>query len=270
MTLPFAGHPAGAPAASLAQSAEDRVEAAYRFLVADVMPFGKNARIQLEHGGQDDSLEHYRTVAYWYGRPGACLTQTDALHVGDADDEGAHAYVSPTTSSVETITSRFELGVDHLHGQEIYPAFTDSGRHMTGDTEITLRIDPRNAGVMLRRRLDYAFPDQRAEVFVADAAGGAFEAAGVWYTAGSNTCVYSNPPDELGAAAHTLETSDRRFREDEFLLPPRLTRGRSAIRVRLRFAKRPRPLVPGGAIPAQAWSELRYWAYSYVVPEGMP
>ena len=232
---------------------------------------GRNARIQLEHGGSDDSVEHYRTVAYWYGRPGACLVPTDTLHVGDPADEAAHDYVSATASGVDSLTSRFELGVDHLGGMEIFPAITDTGRHMTGDSDLTLRLDPGNEGVLLRRELDYGFADQRAQVFVAGTEPGAtFEPAGFWYTAGSNSCVYSNPPGELGAAGHIVETSNRRFREEEFLLPPRLTRGRSAVRLRFRHAPRPMPLVPGGPVPEQAWTEYRYWAYSYVLPATPP
>jgi D-arabinan exo alpha-(1,3)/(1,5)-arabinofuranosidase (non-reducing end) len=45
MTLPFAGHPTGARKAATAENAEDKIESAYRFLLADLMPFGKNARI---------------------------------------------------------------------------------------------------------------------------------------------------------------------------------------------------------------------------------
>jgi Protein of unknown function (DUF2961) len=266
-TLAFAGHPAGVPSGVAAQGPDDLVESAYRFLVADVMPFGKNARIQIEHGGVDDSVEHYRTVAYWYGRPGACLVPTDALHVGDAADEIAHAYSSPDASPVDTLTSRFELGVDTLNGVETYPPLTDTGRHTTGTTELTLAIAPSNEGVLLRRRLDDGFPDQRAMVSVA---GSPFEPAGVWYTAGSNSVVYSDPPGELDPPADTIETSNRRFREDELLVPPRLTRGRSSIRVRLQFAPVPSPLVPGGAVAPLAWSEYRYWAYTYVVPTGAP
>ena len=55
MTLPFAGHPTGARKAAEATCEEDKIESAYRFLLADLMPFGRNARIQLEHGGVDDS-----------------------------------------------------------------------------------------------------------------------------------------------------------------------------------------------------------------------
>jgi len=50
MTLPFAGHPVGAPKPDAARNDEDRIQSGYRFLLADLMPFGRNARICLEHG----------------------------------------------------------------------------------------------------------------------------------------------------------------------------------------------------------------------------
>ena len=67
----------------------------------------------------------------------------------------------------------------------------------------------------LRRKLDYQFPNQRAEVFVADAGSKSprWRKAGVWYLAGGNTCVYSNPKPELGATEHHVQTSNRRFRD---------------------------------------------------------
>jgi len=65
-------------------------------------------------------------------------------------------------------------------------------------------------------------------VFIADASAknSGWKPAGTWYLAGSNTCVYSYPPnrDELGAAQHILQTSNRRFRDDEFLIARDLTR----------------------------------------------
>ncbi len=64
------------------------------------------------------------------------------------------------------ITSRYEWGPDTLKGVEIYPAPTDRGRTTKTSSEFTLKIDPKNFGVMLRRKLDYQFPNQRAEVFV--------------------------------------------------------------------------------------------------------
>ena len=209
MTLPFAGHPTGAHSAKEAKNAEDQIESAYRFLLADLMPFGKNALIQLEHGGTDESTEHYRTVTYWYGLPAASLVRTDSLQIGDAASERQHRYESPDASAPYEIRSIYEVGVDRFRDKVIVPPETDTGRKTTGASEFTLKIDPANYGVMLRRKLDYSLPNQRAEVFVADAAAGlpsapaAWKSAGIWYLAGANTCVYSNPKDEARSrAAH--------------------------------------------------------------------
>jgi hypothetical protein len=62
-------------------------------------------------------------------------------------------------------------------------------------------------------------------------------------------------------------TSNRRFREDEFLVARELTQGRSAIRVRVKFTPVNRPLFPGHPVPELAWTELRYDAYSFVMPQ---
>jgi hypothetical protein len=269
MTLPFAGHPCGAPSPKDAKSGEDLIESAYRFLLADLMPFGHRAVIRLEHGGENQSPEHYETLAYWYGAPLATLVQTDEVKTGDAVSEQSHRYASPQASEPYEITSRYEWGVDTLRGSEIYPAHTDTGRKTRGASEFSLRLRPHNWGVLLRRKLDYAFPNQRAEVFVADEShgqAGDFKPAGVWYLAGANTCVYSNPDGELGATQHVVQTSNRRFRDDEFILPRDLTRDRTQIRVRVRFTPVEIPLFPGHALPELAWSELRYTAYCWVLP----
>jgi hypothetical protein len=272
MTLPFAGHPVGARNAKEAQSDEDKIESAYRFLLADLMPFGKNALIRLEHGGENQSVEHYETVTYWYGLPAASLLKTDELIIGDEDSEKQHRYTSPDASPVYELKSRYEWGVDTAEGEEIYPAVMDKGRVTKTGSEFTLNIDPNNLGVMLRRKLDYAFPNQRAEIFVSDAESRRpnWKPAGIWYLAGSNTCVFSYPPgrgNELGAARHVVQTSNRRFRDDEFLIPLDLTKGRSTIRVRVKFTPVRIPLFPGYPLPELGWSEMRYTAYSFVMPK---
>jgi len=267
MTLPFAGHPVGCRSEKEAQSEEDKIESAYRFLLADLMPFGKNARIQLEHGGVDQSTEHYQSVTYWYGLHQPCLIQTDAFHVGDSADEAKHDYHSPTASPVQTLSSRYEWGVDHHEGKEVYPESTDTGRFMTGTTIFALKLDPKNLGVLLRRKLDYSFPNQCANVSVADDRPDApWHEVGSWYTAGSNTCVYSNPKSEVGETLHNVQTSNRRWRDDEFMLPRSLTEGRSSIKVKIEFVPRNIPLFPGHPLADQAWSEYRYTAYCYLMP----
>jgi hypothetical protein len=279
MTLPCAGHPCGARSPKEAKCAEDLIESAYRFLIADLMPFGHRAVIRLEHGGENRSTEHYETVTYWYGAPAPALVPTDTLKIGDAASERGHRYDSPQASQPYEITSRYEWGPDTLSAAGktlvIDPPHTETGRKTRGTSEFSLRLRPDNFGVLLRRTLDYSYPNQRAEVFVADETNGPpgagdWKLAGVWYLAGANTCIYSNPPAELGATQHIVQTSNRRFRDDEFIVPRELTRGRSAIRVRVRFTPVETPLYPGQPLPERAWSEIRYTASCWILPEWKP
>ena len=73
--------------------------------------------------------------------------------------------------------------------------------------------------------------------------------------------------NEIGKTTHEVITSNRRFRDDEFLLPRALTQGRSQIRLRVKFLPVDRPLFPGHPMQPLAWTELRYDAYCYVMPE---
>lgn len=287
MTLPLAGHPLGAPNKKEAKHEKDLIQSAYRFLWADAMPFGHRAVIRLEHGGENLSTEHYETVAYWYGLPGASLVKTDSIDIGNMASEQQHKYHSPQASEVESITSRYEWGIDSFPkkiwggdahrvkeyeqraGKEVFPAQTKDGRYTKGSSEFTVALHPNNLGALLRRTLDYSFPNQRAEVYVS-ADGGKWEHAGTWYLAGSNTCVYSDPRGELDKRKIVVQTSNRRLRDDEFLVPARLTKGKSSIRIRCTFVPQDIELHPGQPFPKEgAWSELNYDVYSYVLPEFM-
>src|SRR5947207_1245821 len=84
-------YPAGAPNLKSAMNEKDKIESAYRFLLSDLMPFGKNALIRLEHGGTNDSNEHYETLAYWYGSPAASLVKTDTLDVSNGTSRKQHS-----------------------------------------------------------------------------------------------------------------------------------------------------------------------------------
>jgi hypothetical protein len=259
MTLPFVGHPIGAPTPGDALDPNDRVHSAYRFLLADLFPFGKNARIQLEHGGTNDMLERYRTVAYWYGLPAASLVKTDELRIGDTASENAHHYLSPEATLPQGLTSSFELGPEHVQ----------LVRYTRGTSEFTLTIRPDNTGVMLRRTLDYAMPNQKALVSVADGEvpEPIWEHAGTWYLAGSTTFYHSFPIGETAAPSPIILTSNRRFREDEFLVPHRLTRGRKLVRIRVKFESVDRSLLPELPSAESAWSEIEYAAYCWVEPQ---
>ena len=89
------------------------------------------------------------------------------------------------------------MGVDHVPAAdggktEIVPTLADDGRRTKTHSEFVLRVRPDAVGVMLRRRLDWQYPNQKAIVYVADATAEKpeWQEAGTWYTAGGNTVVY--------------------------------------------------------------------------------
>jgi hypothetical protein len=293
MTLPLVGHPVGSPGGKeTAKNKYDLIQSEYRFLLADLMPFGRRAIIGFEHGDENLSTEHYASVTYWYGLPSPSLVKTDEIDIGNTESEKAHNYDSPDASPVESILSRYELGIDHfpeqsrwidvnqipeykdLAGKEIFPEHSEDGRFTRGVSEFTVRLNPDNKGVMIRRTLDFSFPNQTAEVFIADAgseqttAGDKWEYAGVWYLAGSNTWLESNPPGEIDPRQLNIRNSNRRFRDDEFLISSKLTKNRTSVKVRIKFVLNNQELYPGRPFSEKsAWSELKYQVYCYKLPE---
>jgi hypothetical protein len=287
MTIPLAGHSLGKEHGKH-QSEKDLLNSAYRFLIADIFPFGNRAVIGLEHGGGNTMPEHYSGVAYWYGSPSPTLVLTDEVNVCDEAEARRHHYNSPTAEAPYRLVSRYEWGPDAdapgwWHGEEgaatgarqFYPAEEDSVRIMRGVSEFTMRLDPENLGVLLRRKFDYQYPNQRAKVSIRPAGSDAsWQLIGTWYTAGSNTCVHSRPQGdnfsaaELAPTEHNVITSNRRWRDEEFLLPATITRGHDRIAVRIEYIPDDRPLYPGYPFPVKnAWSEARYWAYCYRLPD---
>lgn len=262
------------------------IHSAYRFLLADLMPFGKRAKIHLEHGGYNQSYEHYETVTYWYGLPAPSLILTDEIDIGNETDERKHQYVSPQVSDVYNIVSRYELGIDVLptwfyavrndttkmynyaSGKIVVPTHEKNGRYTRGSSEFTVKLKPDNHGAMLRRTLDYSFPNQKAEVYIVDEESGNLSYVGIWFLAGSNTCAFSDADGELGVRKYNVKTSNRRFRDDEFLIPAKFTQGKESIRIRVKHVADDRNLWPGMPFPKKsAWSELNYKVYSYVMPD---
>jgi hypothetical protein len=53
-------------------------------------------------------------------------------------------------------------------------------------------------------------------------------------------------------------------------MPRDLTEGRSSIRVRVKFVPVETPLTPGHPLGELAWSEIRYDAYCFVLPDWHP
>ena len=77
----------------------------------------------------------------------------------------------------------------------------------------------------------------------------------------------SRPDGELGLRILKVQTSNRRLRDDEFMIPAKLTEGNDQIRLKIRFIDNVQQLAPGIPFPNQsAWSELGYQVYSIVIP----
>jgi len=287
MTLPLAGHPCGLQKKN-ATNDRDLINSAYRFLLADLMPFGKRAVIQFEHGGENLSTEHYESVTYWYGFPKASLLKTDEVDIGNNASEKSHQYVAAGGSAPYMLTSRYELGIDkfpvtpwgisgfeaqttnYTPGQEVFPEETMDGRTIDTFSEFTVRIRPDNGGLLLRRTLDYSYPNQTAEVYVStdeDAKKGKWNYVGVWYLAGSNTNIYSRPSGELDPRFLKVQKSNRQFRDDEFMIGESYTAGKDKIRLKFKVIESKQQLHPGTPFPNPSiWSELRYEIYNYLKP----
>jgi hypothetical protein len=150
----------------------------------------------------------------------------------------------------------------------------EDGRTTQGTSEFNVKLLPGNCGALLRRKLDYSYPNQKAAVYVAPITRGKngdelqWQFAGEWYLAGSNTYVFSRPGGELDARQYTIRRSHHVFREDEFMIPEKLTRNQSSIRIRILFLPVNQELFPGHPFPTKnKWSELQYDVYSYCLPE---
>ncbi|MBN1900443.1 hypothetical protein JW926_03855, partial [Candidatus Sumerlaeota bacterium] len=103
------------------------------------------------------------------------------------------------------------------------------GRAFTGYSEFTVKIDPKNQGVLLRRKFDKNIENQKGLVYVNGAN------AGEWFTPGK--------PQEKEVF----------IAESEFVLPESLTKGKDAITIRIRYG--------GGSVD---WNEFSYQILSKV------
>nr|WP_275403954.1 DUF2961 domain-containing protein [Pseudonocardia acidicola] len=192
--------------------------AAYRFLLQDTVPFRRRIRVSIEHGGHNDTTTDAWTLAYYYHQPRTRLVLTDTLDVGNPAGEAAHAYRISAQTWAGTRTYQYEGNADTVD-------VVDSGRAHRGESRFDMAIDPGNAGVVLRRRLDQTIANQRADV---DVDG---ELIGPWYVAGGNAF--------------------SQWRDADFLIPPSATAGKKTMAVRIRFVA-----------SALDWNEFTYWAYS--------
>lgn len=275
-SFPFFGHPVGRMGGKKEDNPLELLNSAYRFLISDLFPFGKRAVIGLKHGPRNNSHEHYEGVAYWYGVNDAALVLTDEVNVCDEADIKKHNVIADKVQASYLLKSRYESGPhqDYPGQREYFPEEEDYVRIMKGTCEFEVEINPDNLGVMMRRKFDYLYPNQCAKVWVKrKQIESEWNLVGEWYTAGSNTVVFSRPSgknfsiNELAETEHNVITGNRRWREEEFLIPQHLTEGANKLQIKIKFVPVKKDLFPGYSFPVDsAWSESRYYVYCYKMP----
>jgi Protein of unknown function (DUF2961) len=170
----------------------------YRLFPAGVS-FNSSLTFGIEHGPHDDVAATYWSTAFYYGQGTAVSSQTDSLIVGDTNSEAAHGYSSANPGAITSLTSDYE-GND---GAAVN--MTQNLRATTAAVTFALAVDPANQGVIVQRTSDQNSGYQRAEVVV--------------------------DGTDLGQWLEPLGNPNHRWLDDDYLLPPALTAGKSRITV---------------------------------------
>jgi hypothetical protein len=227
-SLPLGGLPSSTnnPSGTIDGAAE------YRYLVADSIPFNRRALVRWQHGALDDSTNPYQAVVLWYGTPVQTARLTDSLRLGNRASGAAHVYRA-RGARITRLSAAYAYPMQS-------PLHTATVAKTTSASTFRLELDPHNVGAFLRRTFDYGVANQAADVYV----DGHF--AGAWFTAGSSTVV-----DIYGHA--------RRWRDEDFPLPPSLTASRASVTIRIQPTTEPG--MPGGK-----WTASQYEMYSLVLP----
>ncbi|RII13707.1 hypothetical protein DSC45_22400 [Streptomyces sp. YIM 130001] len=192
---------------------------AFRLMLHDAVPFSSSIDFDIEHGPTNDVAADYSSTAYWYGRSEPSGHRTDTLTLGNAESERAHDYTSAVPGPVQGLDSRFEGDLRHA------PALEADTRATRAPVSFTLATDRRNQGVELRRLSDQRSAGQHVKVSV----------DGV----------------ELPDWQQPLANSERRWLEDVYQIPGRVSAGKGEITV---------TLTPVDGAPA--WSAASYRVHS--------
>lgn len=191
----------------------------FRWHLEAPIPFYSQADLRIQHGSISDIHSEYRSLAFCYVHPQTRLQRTDTLDVASPASEAAHNYTAPGSRTF-SLTSQYEA-------DDTRSLTTDTGRKHHGEPiTFTLTIDPNNAGVRLRRRLDQKLGQQLADIFV----NGQY--LGRWYWPDQNPW--------------------KRWVDDDLEIPAAITAGQDTLEIRIE--PEPRDGKP-------CWNDFHYEAY---------
>lgn len=172
----------------------------YRFHISDPIPFLKNGKFCIEHGGENESESNYKSAAFYYLKSAPSLFLTDELNVGEPQNEVNHNYSFDASSKITENHFQYE-------GEEDNISILLKGRTHRGISSFTTNISPINKGVRLLRSFDYGILNQEADIYIDDIF------VGKWRSAGNN--IY------------------KRWRDEYFIIPAYLTEGKETIRIKI-------------------------------------
>jgi len=205
----------------------------YRIYLNDSYVFHHDINILYEcaHFGDRKWAQTESTVFYYLRDGMENLHETDELDVGNGDSERAHDYQVTGQTWQGTLTSAY----DGFEKKRDFHAVTDDGRAFTGASSFVVGIDPNNDGVRLRRRVD------RRQHGV--------QLARVWVDGrqvGERPWLLSDLSDE---------PENQCWRDTDFDIPARYTRGKQRIQVKIQYVADP--------TASSELNEFHYWIYSF-------
>ncbi|MFI7061474.1 DUF2961 domain-containing protein [Kribbella sp. NPDC050124] len=194
-------------------------DGAWRLHITDSIGFQNQLDFSIEHGQQDDHPAIYGSTAFLYAAAEFGARESDRIDTGSAQSRQQHAYVD-TGAQTDDLTSVYEGEHDDI-------VLTDQVRKTTQPIKFSVKIDPANRGVTLRRTGDQNVSGQSAKVIVNG------KDAGTWL--------------------QPLGNDRQRWLDDNYQLPSALTLGRSKLDIELR---------PTGP----TWTASSYVVQSLVLP----
>ncbi len=210
----------------------------YRFFVPDLYYFHS----EITHGhqvyGPHSPLGHEgmyqvgneESVTFFYGRKEPVLALSDEFDVGKRQAERDHAY--RVTGLTKRKKGRFWYDGEFNNVLFKTRPLQDDGVSFKGFSEFTVKIDPANRGIRIRRRTDKENNRQTANVYV----DGAVVTERPWYSV-------------------DYEKTFRgiRWLDTDFEIPYKYTRGKNSVRLKIEYV----------SAKNHEWDEYHYWVYSY-------
>ena len=172
---------------------------AYRLMLGEAVSFSSSLSFSIEHGPVNDAPANYSSTAYWYGRPGPILSETDVVDAADPASRTAHSYAA-TGETLGSLQSTFD-------GRDNQTLVSHGLSTATGEIQFTIATTPANAGIRLLRTSDQNTAYQRATVHVDGTL------AGEWL--------------------QPLHNTSSRWLDDTFELPASHTAGKSTVTIRI-------------------------------------